>query len=209
MKPQIDKDIYFGPGYLNPGRFASYGYQLSEIVATNPERLLQVGVGNGVVDYMLRQAGLDVTTLDFDPSLEPDVVGSVTDIPFEDNSFETVSCFEVLEHIPWERVPAALSELARVSSRNVLLSLPDRDWVIKAEITLPRIGRRNVSLSLKRRTKRQHQFDGEHYWEIGLEHVTLDLVVKEFETAGLQLKDTFRNEFCVWHRFFRLEKRTQ
>lgn len=43
-------------------------------------------------------------------------------LPFEDNAFEVVICSEVLEHL--ETPAAALSEVVRVASRGVVLSVP-------------------------------------------------------------------------------------
>jgi SAM-dependent methyltransferase len=51
---------------------------------------------------------------------------SVYDMPFEDGSFDLVLCLEVLEHL---REPqAALAELARVSGRDLVVSVPDEPW---------------------------------------------------------------------------------
>ncbi|MCK5766961.1 MAG: methyltransferase domain-containing protein, partial [Candidatus Atribacteria bacterium] len=63
--------------------------------------------------------------LDFDPNLNPDRVGSVLNIPFEDNFFEVVACYEVLEHLPFENFNKAISEIFRVSKSWAILSLPD------------------------------------------------------------------------------------
>ena len=52
------------------------------------------------------------------------VVGSIVDLPFPDRSFDVVGCFEVLEHLPGDLPRRALSELARVARRAVVLSVP-------------------------------------------------------------------------------------
>jgi 2-polyprenyl-3-methyl-5-hydroxy-6-metoxy-1,4-benzoquinol methylase len=41
-------------------------------------------------------------------------VGSAIDLPFEDASFDTVVCWEVLEHIPENTEPRAFAEIRRV-----------------------------------------------------------------------------------------------
>ncbi|HMU25860.1 MAG TPA: class I SAM-dependent methyltransferase [Solirubrobacterales bacterium] len=47
-------------------------------------------------------------------------------LPFEDGSFDLVLCLEVLEHLP---DPAAgLAELARVSGRDIVVSVPHEPW---------------------------------------------------------------------------------
>ena len=49
--------------------------------------------------------------------------GSAYEIPYENGSFELVMCTEVLEHL--EKPDLALKEIFRVSSKFVLLSVPD------------------------------------------------------------------------------------
>ena len=56
------------------------------------------------------------TSLDVNSNNNPDVVGDVTHLPFSDKSFNTVTCFRVLEHVPL--VDSALSEINRVLDLN-------------------------------------------------------------------------------------------
>jgi len=53
-------------------------------------------------------------------------VASVTDLPFDDESFDLVLCLEVLEHLA--NPGAALDELARVSRGDVVVSTPHEPW---------------------------------------------------------------------------------
>jgi ubiquinone/menaquinone biosynthesis C-methylase UbiE len=50
-------------------------------------------------------------------------VARVQNLPHADNSFDTVTAFEVLEHI--DDVSAALGELRRVAKHNVILTVPN------------------------------------------------------------------------------------
>ena len=68
---------------------------------------------------------MEVTTVDIDPALGPDVVGSVTRLPFDDDAFDVALCCEVLEHLPWDEAEAALQEVSRVVSRGAVVSVPD------------------------------------------------------------------------------------
>ena len=99
-----------------------------------PERLLDVGCGEGVVlrhlDQQLRGVtviGLDVDGTGLRVAQSQNSVsllqGSVYALPFASNTFDLVMCCEVLEHV--ERPDEALAELARVSRRHVLLSVPN------------------------------------------------------------------------------------
>lgn len=50
-------------------------------------------------------------------------LASIDSLPEEDNSFDLVTCFEVMEHIPEEYVDKVLSELYRVSREYVIMTL--------------------------------------------------------------------------------------
>lgn len=93
---------------------------------------LEVGQGVGIFTIMLRQLGVEhITTVDTSiKCIEtanamlalngvtdvPVIEGDVNKLPFNDRSFDTIVCLEVLEHL---RTPhKALEEMARVT-RNV------------------------------------------------------------------------------------------
>jgi SAM-dependent methyltransferase len=71
--------------------------------------------------------------VDIDPSAEPDVVGSITEMgeAFADGSFEAVWCSHVLEHLFTHQVAAALAEFRRVLRPDgfALISSPDIEAV--------------------------------------------------------------------------------
>ena len=114
--------------------FATVGEVVAPLGASN---LLDAGCGEG--ETIERLAGLlpgDVTGVDLNAeSVEfaskrlPSGdfrVADVTDLPFDDDSFDLVLCLEVLEHIPAPR--AALDELVRVSRGDVVISVPSEPW---------------------------------------------------------------------------------
>jgi SAM-dependent methyltransferase len=124
-EPQIDASIYRSRAYLTKERICSFWYQFDEVLALEPTRVLEVGPGPGMVTRWLRDAGIEVTTLDFDEAVEPDVVGSVTKIPLDDDAVDVALCAQVLEHMPWQDAAVALREMARVSRTGVVLTVPN------------------------------------------------------------------------------------
>jgi ubiquinone/menaquinone biosynthesis C-methylase UbiE len=174
-------------------------------VALQPGKTLEVGIGNGVVSHVLHQAGVNVTRMDFDESLEPDVVAEVTEMPFADGAFDIVACFEVLEHLPFDLVPQALRELCRVSRAHVLFSVPDWDHDLRMEVCLPGLGRRRLRFSLPRLV-RCTLACRRHYWEIGANGCSLERLIQEIEAAGLRIVETYRAWELSYVRFFRLRK---
>ncbi len=203
LKPQVPREHYFSKDYLTPERFASYGYQIQEVLNLGLRNVLEIGIGNGIVAYALRNAGLEVTTLDFDESLHPDIVASVTDMPLAEGSYDVVACFEVLEHIPWELFPRALAEIRRVCRAMAIISLPDRRGYFRLNIPklLPRrLCRRPFWKPLT------HQFDGQHYWAINKKGFPLAQVMDRITAAGFHVEHTFSPWENPVHRFFRLRK---
>ena len=81
---------------------------------------LDVATGGGHVARRLREAGLDVVSLDPAPGMQPDVVASAERLPFDQGSFDVVACRVAAHH--FEDVRAAMCEMARVSRDLVLTS---------------------------------------------------------------------------------------
>lgn len=117
---------------------------VARVGALAPQTFLDAGCGEGfVADILLRQLpGLSLTGFDFNPDCvavaQRQVPGatfltaSIFEIPFPDNHFDVVGCFEVLEH---QADPlAALRELARVSRHALVLSVPHEPYFCLANV---------------------------------------------------------------------------
>jgi SAM-dependent methyltransferase len=89
-------------------------------VAPSGGSLLDVGCGNGWSSYLFSTRGYDTTGVDlnaafFEPQPGPKLClkeGSVLDLPFPDNSFDVVTAYAMLEHVPDPAL--ALREMLRV-----------------------------------------------------------------------------------------------
>lgn len=125
FRPQVSANLYSSREYNFKQRFASFWHQWDEVLDLRPGTVLEVGPGAGLVTGLLQGAGVEVTTLDVDPALRPDLVASVTEIPLEDRSVDVALCSEVLEHLPWDAAAQALRELARVVRIGAVVSAPD------------------------------------------------------------------------------------
>jgi hypothetical protein len=100
-------------------------------------RILDVGAGRNATPFTER-FGDAYHPLDMGSSYHiegrPELVGPGTivdlehgPLPFEDGSFDTVVCTDVLEHI--DNIYNAYDELFRVAARKVVISLPN-NWVL-------------------------------------------------------------------------------
>ena len=113
---------------------------LERVDALAPESFLDAGCGEGFVSRLLlaRRPGLRLTGIEWSPQAvaiaagrNPTgqfVVGDVTALPFADNAFDVVGCFEVLEHLQGDGPERALAEYARVARRAVVLSVPHEPY---------------------------------------------------------------------------------
>jgi SAM-dependent methyltransferase len=87
--------------------------------AAGAETALDVATGGGHVARMLRDAGINVVSVDPAPGMEPDVVSRGEDLPFADGSFDVVACRVAAHH--FDDVEKALAEMARVSRDRVIV----------------------------------------------------------------------------------------
>jgi ubiquinone/menaquinone biosynthesis C-methylase UbiE len=99
-------------------------------------KILDAGSGEGYGVDIMRKAGLDAWGMD----LSPEVVemtssrygayfktGSITEIPYPDQTFDAVTCMEVIEHIPEEQAIIALRDVFRIlkPGGTLILSTPN------------------------------------------------------------------------------------
>ena len=82
-------------------------------------KVLDVATGGGHVARRLREEGCTVVTVDPAPGMKADVVAPADHLPFEDGSFDVVTCRIAAHHFP--DVAAAVAEMARVSNRLLVI----------------------------------------------------------------------------------------
>ena len=204
---ETEKQIhYFDIPYDNKGRFNSYWHQINEIISLKPERILEVGIGNGFVSKYLRDKGANIITLDCQSRLKPDVAGSIAALPFESKSFNVVACYEVLEHLPYSNFSGALEEAYRVSDKNVILSIPDHTAVYRFYLEVPVIKPIYKLVTRPFSKAIHHKFDGEHYWFIGKVNYPLKRIERDIKRTGFKIITTYRIWECHGQRFFVLQK---
>lgn len=109
---------------------------------TQAESILDVGCGEGFTLNKLKQAGIGKklegieyldTAIELGKKYHPDIKikqGSIYELPYKDNAWDLVLCTEVLEHL--EDPKKALAELARVTKRYCLFSVPHEPWFMLA-----------------------------------------------------------------------------
>jgi ubiquinone/menaquinone biosynthesis C-methylase UbiE len=82
-------------------------------------KVLDVATGGGHVARRLREEGCTVVTVDPAPGMEPEVVASAESLPFDDGSFDVVTCRIAAHH--FEDIRKAVAEMARVTRKLVVI----------------------------------------------------------------------------------------
>jgi len=205
MEKQVEKKHYNFHKYCDEERFVSYWHQLKEILKVVPHSVLEIGVGDKVLEsYIKNNTNIEYVCVDIAGDLSPDVVASVIKLPFRDDSFDVVCAFEVLEHLPFEKFVIALQEIRRVARKNVIISLPHWGRHFSFQIRLPYF--KKIIWQYKFNFwPIKHVFKGEHYWEIGKDGYGLKKIKNAIITAGLEVKEDYVAFNSPYHHFFILK----
>ncbi len=173
-----DEHIKVNPFDVLPGEWTqeNFDYHLKFFKPYISGRLLDFGCGDGqflhmVNDYIDSGAGIDVSQVAIEkaknnyPNLEFHELKSACLLPFEDNSFDTVSVVDVLEHVldvelilmeinrvlkPGGNMLIATSELTRIKTILIALKALD-DYFYPASPHIRYFTRKNLADILKQK----------------------------------------------------------
>jgi len=87
------------------------------------QSIANIGCGKLLMDGAIN---LDIRKLE-----NIDVVGDIRYLPFICMSFDIVYCSDVLEHLSIAEFPAGLSELCRITRKDLFIKTPSMDVLIK------------------------------------------------------------------------------
>lgn len=195
---------YAEADYLSPYRMASIGNQVKLLTDNFPEGdVLEVGVGSGLTAHILRKIGRRVKSLDVEARIEPDILGSVTDIPADNNQFGAFVCCQVLEHIPFKLVPQALSELRRVSRFGGVVSIPTNRTSVALTLYHRTVQRTRV-LCLPFFHRPEIACKREHQWELDV-NVSRKQFRAAARAAGWEITQELLSPMNLYHYFFVLK----
>ncbi len=200
---------YFDNNYGEIGRggFMRMFHQIEEVLNTKPNNILEIGIGNRFVSNYLKSRKINITTFDIDEKLEPDVVGDVRELNkhFNNNSYDTILCAEVLEHLPFEYFEKCLIELKNVTKKNLILTLPHHALNSYFHLKIPLLKPIKFNLTIPFPLKYKWKIGGSHYWEIGWGGYSFKKIKKEIENH-FTIKETYLVNESLFHRVFVLEK---
>jgi hypothetical protein len=209
----VDRDLW--ARQLSLSNFVNTYYQFRDVqTCGKAERILVIGVGQGLDTAVFRWRGYRVTTFDIDETFKPDLIGSCHYMPmFSDGQFDVVIASHVLEHLPVPYLDTALSEIARVG-RFALVYLPVAGRHSSMRV-IP--GALSVDLSLivdflpfwrKPDGVTPRYCEGQHYWEIGLRGFRKRDLIRRF-SAEFDVLRVYRNRDWLPSQNFVLRSRSE
>jgi len=118
---------------------------IASLVPEDSNSVLEVGCGDGLIINMVTGTGRETMGLDLSESgikgvRGPATLGSVSELPFEDASWDAVIASEVIEHIPEEDYRRSLREIGRVSRSCIIVSVPNNENFERNMTKCPRCG---------------------------------------------------------------------
>lgn len=122
--------------------------RLDATFALFPEQigsLLDVGCGPGVLLHQVQQhrqipvrVGTDLGWRGLKNARVPACRSSIYQLPFADDTFDLVTCCEVIEHLEPASVPQAIAELCRVARKSVIVTVPHDENLLQSSHRCPR-----------------------------------------------------------------------
>jgi ubiquinone/menaquinone biosynthesis C-methylase UbiE len=105
-----------------------------EIIPDDVKSVLDVGCGNGFLTNVLvksnyeRLIGLDCSSEALKHVKSETILGNISKLPFEENSFDLVTCLETIEHLPEnDSLIEGITELQRVAKKYIIISVPNEE----------------------------------------------------------------------------------
>lgn len=208
---KINKTHYFDRGYLKRERMYSFIEQIELVkkFAKIEDTILEVGKGNGFVSGFVKDfLNYSVKSMDINKDLKPDILDDIANPKqIQEKSFDIVTCFEVLEHIPFDKSVEAVQNMSKIAGKYILISVPDMRYFAGFKFSV--FGTLPVSLAklitTKRFRKKNKTFGKDHFWEIGIKTDGVDYTAKYVKNnlfAGMNPVEDFRCFLTPWHHYY-------
>lgn len=119
--------------------------RVSKLIPPDVTSILDVGCGNGIfVNYLIEQPRKYLRVHAVDRSLNAlrfveteKSRASIENLPFNTGEFDLVVCLEVLEHLSQPGFQQGLIELSRVSSKYIIVAVPNKQNLELGQISCP------------------------------------------------------------------------
>ena len=213
---------------LDERRFSSMQIQVASVTSLggSVRSVLEIGPGSGYFSLIVKSLGYSIKTADIKTQSDPDYLGDFREV-YIPEKFDLVAAFEMLQHLPYQEVPATLEKLASLSNRFVLISVPAHVHRFELAVEIPdvltprRLGlgrlRGQHSLSLRWEWPRgtgpsksgwegREDYWNPHYWEVGRKGFPKSRFLSDIESSELRIMWAKYNPRFDHHLFVLAEK---
>jgi SAM-dependent methyltransferase len=101
-------------------------------------KVLDIGAGSGaLINLIPNSIGLDIAPK------QPDIIkGDITDMPFEDQSFDTIFATEILEHLDNNTLNKGIAEINRILKKegHLIMTVPYNENLSQNTVSCPDCG---------------------------------------------------------------------
>ncbi len=209
---QVDKKHYKYGKYLHVDRWVSYFHQLENIFyISNFMRkkaedigVLEIGLGDGTISSLLKHYRYNIMTMDVALDLKPDIVAALPDVPIK-KAVDIIICCEVLEHIHYSDAEKSLKNMAK-KTKYAVISVPHKSLYLSFFTRVPLLKPFKFLFELPTPFIK-HNFDGQHYWELGTRGYSVNRFKQSIIKAGFDCMNDFRVTEFPYHHFFILRKK--
>ena len=211
---------------LNGDKYYSYFIQLQEILnlpRSKVNNILEIGPGYNVLNALLGLYDYNVSTMDVNSDHSPTIIGDVLSMPENNDQYDLVCAFQVLQHVPHNQLHRALNNIVKRARHYVYISLPCPTNSILIQFknkimhrivnrlsfdykyfkALPMRARDKDEASLLKRPDKYNP----HYWEVNTKSFPKKRILAIIESCGLEIKKHFHNVYHPYHWFVLGQKR--
>lgn len=126
-----EDDMFWGGDALQDEANVERINYTARLVPADVQCLVDIGCGNGVFLTCLSKTRAGIRLLGIDRSeaalryvKSENLLADIVDTGLQSGSFDCVTCLEVIEHLPFNVYDAAIKELARISNKYIIVSVP-------------------------------------------------------------------------------------
>jgi len=106
-------------------------FDILDVLPGDVESILDIGCGDGYITNSLPESlqivGMDISEQALKYVQREHKVGSITNIPYQDTSFDLVMANDIIEHLSDSDFQKAISELQRVAKKYILITVPHNE----------------------------------------------------------------------------------
>lgn len=163
------------------------------------------------------------TSLDINNEYNPDIIGDVRSLKIDENLYDLICAFQVIEHIETEYTEQIFKELSRITKKYIFISLPIQINFLNFNVELSLKDRifNRFSFSLKFRKlfeglfvkdrdenkdKLRKDKSNPHYFEVGTKNFKKKKFLDLISSNNLKIISQFHNKFYPYHWFILMEK---